>query len=432
MLGILIGLVLLMVLAYFGWSIIWLAPLIAGVVAFLNGMNILDTYTGEYMQGFVDFTKAWFPVFMLGAIFGKVMDDTGAAKSVAMWITKVIGKKRAILGVLIASAVLTYGGVSLFVVVFAVYPITLALFKEANISRTLIPPTLVLGAFTFTMTAVPGSPQIQNLIPMNYFKTTPMAAPIIGIVASLIMALGGYFYLAYRQKKLEEQGIGYVEPEEKAENEEKDTEEKEVSTPNPFLSFLPLIVIVILLNAFHIDIIISMIVGILLTMILNPKKVKGFLGSINAGAKGAVVAIINTAAAVGFGAVVKAVPDFSKITDMLMGIKGSPLISEALTTQLMAGVTGSASGGMGIVLEALGSQYYDLAIASGINLEAFHRIASVASGALILPHNGALLTLLAVTGITHKESYKDVFVIGVIIPTIATVVGIVLATIGII
>ena len=173
MLGILLGLITLMVLAYLGWSIIWVAPVAAGIVALTGGLNLLDAYTGTYMSGFVDFAQSWFPVFMLGAIFGKLMEDTGMARSVAGALTKLIGTNRAILGVLVASAVLTYGGVSLFVVIFAVYPLALSLFREADISRRLLPPTVALGAFTFTMTALPGTPQIQNLIPIEYFRKAP-------------------------------------------------------------------------------------------------------------------------------------------------------------------------------------------------------------------------------------------------------------------
>jgi H+/gluconate symporter-like permease len=145
MFGILLGLIVLMALAYLGWSIIWVAPIAAGVVALTGGLDLLDAYTDTYMGGFVGFARDWFPVFMLGAIFGKLMEDTGMAKSVAVALTKLIGTKRAILGVIVACAVLTYGGVSLFVVVFAVYPLALSLFREANISRRLMPAAVALG-----------------------------------------------------------------------------------------------------------------------------------------------------------------------------------------------------------------------------------------------------------------------------------------------
>ena len=270
MLSILIGLVMLMTLAYFNWSILWVAPLAAGVVALLSGLDVFETYTGPYMEGLVGFVKSWFPIFLLGAVFGKLMEKTGAAKSVAKKVTQLIGKKRAVLGVLIAAAVLTYGGVSLFVVVFAIYPIALELFREANISRKLLVPTFALGAFTFTMTSAPGTPQIQNLIPMEYFGTTPMAAPVIGIVTTLIMAVGGYLWLAYRAKKLSAKGDVFTEPTNQVPTEET-TDEK---VPNWVLSLLPLLIVVVLLNVVKMEALWSLLIGVLSIMILNVKDYK--------------------------------------------------------------------------------------------------------------------------------------------------------------
>ncbi|MCP3033334.1 GntP family permease [Halobacillus sp. A1] len=426
MLGILLGLIVLMALAYLGWSIIWVAPIAAGVVALTGGLDLLEAYKDTYMGGFVNFAKEWFPVFMLGAIFGKLMEDTGMARSVAVALTKIIGTKRAILGVLASAAVLTYGGVSLFVVVFAVYPLAISLFREANITRRLIPATVALGAFTFTMTAIPGTPQIQNLIPMDYFQTDAAAAPVMGLIAAAVMAGGGYFYLRWREKKLTAQGELFTEP------KEDKTMSKEDEIPNFILSLLPLVTVLVTLNLFNWDIVVALISGIVLIMLLNIHKFKRFVGSINGGAGGSVIAIINTSAAVGFGTVVREVPGFEQLTALLTGIKGNPLISEAVAVNILAGATGSASGGLGIALEALGSRYYEIAQSTGVSPEAFHRIASLSSGGLdALPHNGAVLTLLTITGMTHKDSYKDIFVVAVLIPVISVVVVILLASIGI-
>ena len=216
MTGIFLGLVLLMFLAYRGYSIIWIAPLSAMVVAIFGGLELLPAYKDLYMTGFVGFTKSWFPVFMLGAIFGTLMEYTGAAKSVAIFLTKLLGAKRAILSVVIGCAILTYGGISLFVVVFAMYPLALELFREANITRKLIPGAIALGSFTFTMTAVPGTPQIQNLIPMKYFFTEPTAAPVMGIAAAIVILGGGYAYLVWRERGYVKKGEGFIEPEKKS------------------------------------------------------------------------------------------------------------------------------------------------------------------------------------------------------------------------
>lgn len=428
MLGIILGLIVLMVLAYMGWSIIWVAPIAAGVVAIFGGLNLLEAYTDTYMSGFVGFAQQWFPVFLLGAIFGKLMEDTGMARSVAMALSRFIGTKRAILSVVVSAAILTYGGVSLFVVVFAVYPLSLALFREANITRKLIPPTIALGALTFTMTALPGTPQIQNLIPIASFETTATAAPLMGLAAAAVMGVGGYFYLRWREKKLSAQGEIFTEPKDK-----KMVEEEDGKTPLFLLSILPLLVVLVTLNIFGWDIVVALISGIVLILLLNIDKWRGYVKAMNAGASGSVLAIINTSAAVGFGTVVQNVPGFDRLTELLLGVRGSPLISEAIAVNILAGATGSASGGMGIALEALGEQYYQLALETGISPEAFHRVASLSSGGLdALPHNGAVLTLLAVTGMTHKDSYKDIFVVAVAIPILATVVAIILASFGVV
>ncbi|AXP08778.1 GntP family permease [Campylobacter hepaticus] len=426
MTGIILGLIILMVLAYLGWSIVWVGPIAAGVVALGGGLDLFDSYTNVYMGGFVAFAKTWFPVFMLGAIFGKLMELTYMASSVSLTIGKILGEKRAILGVILAAAILTYGGVSLFVVVFAVYPLALSLFKKANISKRLIPAAIALGAFTFTMAALPGSPQIQNLIPIKYFDTTAMAAPIMGIICGLIMFVGGYFYLKYRENYLKNLGEFYEESKDKY---QLPSDEK---IPHFILSLIPLLCVIILLNVFSFEIINALLCGIFAILLLNIHRFRNFVKAMNEGVQGSIIAIINTSAAVGFGSVVKAVPGFQTLTNLLLDFKINPLISEGIAVNLLAGATGSASGGMGIALEALGAKYKEIALSENIPLELFHRVASIASGGFdALPHNGAVLTLLAITSMSHKKSYLDICVVAVIIPIIALIVGIILAYFGI-
>lgn len=442
MIGIIVGLALLMYLAYKGHSIIWVAPLAAMVVAVTGGLNLLPAYTETYMTGLVGFAKTWLPAFMLGAIFGQLMDYTGAAESIATVLIGKIGTRFAVLAVVLACAVLTYGGISLFVVVFAIYPLAIALFREADIPRRLIPGSIALGSFTFTMTALPGTPQTQNLIPMQYFGTTPTAAPILGLVSTAFILGLGMLYLSRREKALRAAGEHFDEPDNL--DQEHDDDRK---LPNPLLSAIPLISVVVVLNIIlpMIDrsagttivqdggIIIALLVGIILSMLVNPSMYKGFPKKINDGAAASLTAIMNTSAAVGFGAVVRAVPGFETLTQAILSIGGSPLISLAISVNVLAGATGSASGGMGIALEALSEQYIALAAKHGINLEAMHRISSVASGGLdTLPHNGAVLTLLSGTGMTHQESYRDIFVTSVLLPVLSSIPVIIVASFGIV
>ena len=443
--GIFLGLGLLMYLAFKGYSIIWVAPLAAAVVALTGGLDIISTYMGPYMTGLVGFVKAWFPAFLLSAIFGNMMETTGAAKSIAIFLTHKLGSKLAIAAIVLSCAVLTIGGVSLFVVVFAIYPLALAMFKEANISRKLIPGAIALGAFTFTMTAVPGSPQIQNLIPMTYFGTTAMAAPIMGLTATFILFFGGVYYLNWKRNKLESQGEFYTEPD-LAHMGKKDDGEK---LPNILVALLPLVTVVTILNVLPYIvtfteeqkaagrsasefIVYALLAGIALIFVLNINKREKLMKSLAVGSQGALGAIMNTSAAVGFGTVVRAVPGFADLTNILLAIPGNPLISLAVAVNLLAGATGSASGGMGIALAALGAKYMELAKTTGIDPQAFHRIASLASGGMdTLPHNGAVLTLLNNTGMTHKDSYFDIMVVSLILPVVASIPAIALAAMGI-
>src|SRR5699024_3567035 len=236
---------------------------------------------------------------------------------------------------------------------------------------------------------------------------------------------GGYLYLRWQENVRRNRGEEYTEP-------EKAVTTDDSKPPHFILSILPLLAVLVTLNILGWDIVVALLSGIILIMVLNAHKVKKFVKAINDGAVGSVTAIINTSAAVGFGTVVKAVPGFDKLTELLLGIKGNPLISEAVAVNILAGATGSASGGMGIALEALGSKYYEIALESGMSPEVFHRVASLASGGLdTLPHNGAVLTLLTITGMSHRDSYKDIFVVAVLLPVISVIIAILFSTIGI-
>jgi H+/gluconate symporter-like permease len=427
MLGIFLAIALIMVLAYKGWSTIWISPIAAAVVALLGGMSLLETYKGAYMTGFVGYTVQWFPVFMLGAIFGKLMDCTLMAKSVALSISKLIGPKFAVLAVVLAGSILTYGGVSMFVAVFCLYPLALVLYREANIPRRLIPAAVTVGVFAYTMVCLPGTPQIQNLIPGRFFGTSPMAAPILGIICGILMGGSGTLYVMWREKVYKARGEHFTEPATAA------PEDPNERLPNIWLSLLPLVVVVVTLNVFKWDIIISLLTSIALILVLNFRKFRTFVNAINEGAKGSMMPIINVSAIVGFGAVVRAAPAFSDLVKLVTSIPGSPLVSLAIAVNVLCGATGSASGGLSITLEALAPEYIQIAARDGIPLEVMHRIAAIAASAMdTVPHNGAILTLLAVTGMSHKESYFDISITTIVIPLIVTAIGIVLASIGIV
>lgn len=432
MLGILLGLICLAFLTYKGMSILWVAPVSALVVAAFGGMNLLDAFTGDFMKAFGGYATSWFPMFMLGAIFGKVMEVTGAAESIAHFLAKKIGYKRAIIAVVVICGVLTYGGVSLFVVVFVMYPMGLALFREANLPRKMLPGSIALGAFAFTMTAFPGTPQLTNVIPATYFGTGPMSAPVIGIICGILMFILGILWLQYRTKKLQAAGEIFDEPEGETTAGVSNPED----LPKWYLAIIPPLLIIILFNAVKLNIVVALLVGVLAGIIIFIRRLKTFgnvIKTLNDGASGSMLAILNTAAGVGFGGVIKAVPGFEQLKTLVTGIDASPLISEAIAINVLAGATGSSSGGVSIVLEALGPQFIELAKQSGIALEVFSRVASISAGGLdTLPQCGAVLTVLAVTKLTHKDSYIDIFMCCTVIPISATILAIILGTLGVV
>ena len=430
--GIIFGLGLLIFLAYKGHSIIWVAPVCAIIVAAFSGLNLLDAYMGDYIRGTAEYIISWFPAFFLGAVYGKIMDMTGSARSLANKIVSLIGPKFALLAVVLPCLLMTYGGISLFVVVFVIYPMGYAIYREANLPRTLLPGAIAFGAFGITMTAIPGTPQIQNIIPTTYYGTTATAAPVMGIVAAFLIAVPGYIYLDWRIRQARKKGLGFVE-------DPKFVERSENSKPLPswhwLCGLLPLIVVVLMLNVLpdilrenrivdwnaNQSIVVALVAGIFVTCLMNINQAKTLLPAINKGADGSLTAIMNTACAVGFGSVVKIVPGFLLLKNAMLNMPGSILFSESVAVNVLAGATGSASGGMSIALEALGPQYLEKAIETGTNPELLHRIASLASGGLdTLPHNGAVLTLLAVSNCKHKESYIDICVTSCIIPVVVS------------
>ncbi len=432
LLGIFAGLILLIVLAYRGHSIVWVAPVCAVVVAVLGGLNILDSYLGDYMKGTADYVVSWFPAFFLGAVYGKIMDKTNSARSLANRLIRLIGSKYAVAAVVLPCLLMTYGGISLFVVVFVIYPMGYAIYREANLPRTLLPGAIAFGAFGITMTSIPGTPQIQNIIPTQYYNTTAFAGPLMGLVAALLIGVPGYLYLEWRVKNARKQGLGFVEDTKYTESA---TEASDQPSWHWLCGLVPLVVVILMLNVLpgvlakaglaqwetSQSIVVALLGGIATVCLMNLHQLKKLLPAINDGATGSLSAIMNTACAVGFGSVVKCVPGFALLKNAMLNMPGSILFSEAVAVNVLAGATGSASGGMSIALEALAPQYLEKATAIGLNPELLHRIASVASGGLdTLPHNGAVLTLLAVSHCTHKESYMDICVTSCIIPVVVS------------
>ena len=438
----------LMLCAYRGCSIILVAPFFAAVAAIGSQHVGLPVFSELYMTKLAEYVKTYYPIFLFGAVFAKLMETGGLASAVAAKIVGVLGEKRAILAVLLGCGALTYGGLSVFVVAFVMYPFGAVIFRQADIPKRLLPATLWMGIFSFAMVALPGTPQIQNIIPASYFGTSSWAGIGIGIFASAIFLGMGWAWLTYRMKKLKAAGEGY------GVHADRQGSKNKLARIKWQLAMLPLLLVVIVnvilsnpfgwewgfhwnndllislsglklpLLATHVgkvsaiwSISIALIASSLAAAWIGRKRLRetdGFLKPINFAAVSSGTAALNVASGFAFGCVLVAMPGFSPIRDMLLGLSASsgPLLSAVLATNIMCGITGSASGGLTIALSAFGEQWAEMAAASGVSLDALHRIVAIASvGIDPVPHCGALVTLLAICGLTHKQAYFDIVVL---------------------
>jgi H+/gluconate symporter-like permease len=468
LLGIIVALGFLIWLAYRGWSVLLLAPAAALVAAAAAQEPLLAHWTLTFMGSAAQFVAQFFPLFLLGALFGKLMDDSGSVQAIANYMSERLGPRRAVLAVVLAGALVTYGGVSLFVAFFVLAPMAHALFRSADIPRRLMPAAIALGTVTFTMSALPGTPAIQNAIPMPFFGTTPFAAPGLGITASLIMLGFGLWWLGRAEAVARRSGEGYgagTEPAKTAAANDQFIRERATAAhefdpaeiphgrhsdiaPPIFLAVLPLIVVVsvnLLMSAVILPrldsaflaerwgtsisavggvwaVAVALAVATATLIVINYRRLPSLRESMDAGANASVLPILSVASLVGFGAVVAAMPAFAMVTDWVLSIGGGPLVSLATAVNVLAALTGSASGGLTIALDALGDTYLRIAAEHAIDPALLHRVAVMASGTLdSLPHNGAIVTLLAVCGTTHRESYGDVVIVAIIGALIALV-----------
>jgi H+/gluconate symporter-like permease len=462
LLSILVSLGLLMLLAYRGISVLILAPLMALLAVLLSGQfqELLPIYTQVFMKAMGAYIIQYFPLFLLGSIFGKLMESSGHALTLANFITEKLGAQRALLAVALSCAILTYGGVSLFVVAFMMYPIGQSLFERANISKNLLPAAIALGAFTFTMTSLPGTPSVQNSIPSPYFGTDSFAAPGLGLIASFLMAVLGIWWLNLQSKNLGKPNQ-LVAQSDNGSGSSSSSPSKSAVHSSFKLAIMPIVIMGItnlimakwLLpnwqpkfltsNDFGISslasvsglwaIIIALCAGILyiyISQIIKTKQVKSSNEAVNHGSVGSMLPILNTASEVGYGSVIASLAGFLLIKEFVLNLSpGNPLISEAIAVNVLAGITGSASGGMSIALSTLGADYLAKAVALGINPEILHRIAVMASGCMdTLPHNGAVITLLGICQLSHRDAYKYIAMVTIVFPLLSLILVIGLAS----
>ncbi|MCR4673344.1 MAG: GntP family permease [Lachnospiraceae bacterium] len=419
-------LALVIFLAFRKWNIIVVSIIAAGILALLSGQNILEAFTVTFATGLSGYVKNFFLLFVVSALFGKFMEESGAAASIAKSLARLFGQRFAILGVLFAGMLLCYGGISALVIAFTMYPIALAVFKRADLPRRLIPGVIAAGCFTFAATCLPGTPQTINMVPIPYLSTTVSAAPVLGIICGAIGIVLTALYI-YREG---------AKARKKEEHFEADDATLEVLAKaetagegvNPFLAVVPMIVVIVLLVAFKLNAHVALLIACAVCYALFFKNIGNPMPAILAAVQSGTGAAITTGAIVGYGSVVSASAGYAILSDAMVNMNASPLISYSLTTTVLAGAAGSGTGGLAIALNNLAPKFIEM----GISPEVLHRIGCMAATGLdSLPHNGAVVVLLTLSGMTHKDSYKQIFITTVVLTLIVCVIGILLATAGI-
>jgi len=424
--GIIVSLGVIVVLALRGLGIAFIAPLAAALVAIFSGMDVFTTLMGPYMKGFISYASKFFLIFLSASIFGKYMEDSGAAKAIAGKLLALVGHKGpfyVLFSVAVITLMLTLGGVSMFVVIFTVMPIARPLFKEMNIPWHLFIAAFIFGIGSASMTMIPGTPSIHNIMPTKYLGTTPLAAPALGIFCAIMITALNAWYMHWQLKKAHAKGEGYADS---APSNVKEEIENTKILPGFLVSLVPPVAVIIALNVFKLDAMWALLTGCAVAAACFWKNIDSHFATINGGTNNTAIPIVNTCADVGYGMTVAATAGFKVVSAYLMAIPGPPIVALSAATFMMTGITGSASGGLAIVLETLISKY----AAMGLNPEMLHRVVVMSSGVFdAMPHSGATVTALAVAGLTHRQAYRHVFYGHVVATFLVMLVAIPLAVI---
>lgn len=419
LIGLFVAIILLVILAMKGVPILLIGLVCSSVVALTSGLNIYDVLKENYMTGYMTFLGRNLLIFLAGAMFGRMMEITGAANSIADFIVTKLGKSKGVLAIVLACCVLCYGGVSVYVVAFTIYPIAVSIFRDADIPRYFLPGAIGFGSVTFAMTS-PGTPQLQNILPTQSLGTDTMAGAVVGFIVGIVMLIIGYFWLSKMIKKAIAGGAHF-----EASEADRASMLQVTGLPNIIISLIPIVITIVVMNVLkvpaEVSITISVAIGLLLMRTFYDYH--QLLNDFTKSASGAISAATNTCAVVAFGSVVKIVPAFQSMIDWVTSLPLEPLLGCAIAVTVMCSICGSASGGLGISVPIVGPIY----MALGVPAAAIHRVASIASGALdSMPHNGYIVTLLNVCGCTHKEGYMPLFWLTVVVPTGGTLLAVLL------
>lgn len=418
LLGIIIGLVVYIILVYNGFNTIFISIIAAMIVALFGGLNPFTALTEFYSPGFAGFFQSYVIMFLFSCLFAKLMADSGAATSIALKVSALTDRAKSqkmrmflcVMTLPLVNMILTLGGVSLFVVTFILVGIARPLFEKNNVPWRLYTCSC-LGSATFTCVLFPGSPQIQNLIPMEYFGTTPTSGAVLGLISSLFMVIWGCVYIWIQISKAEKNGEGFITTGAAISADETIKSFDDFEAVPLWRALAPMVVLFVVLNGLKQSANIALACAIISCYIFLPRKNLNIKTILKASVPQGIMVVAAVAAASGFGRVISNVGGFQYVVSNLANIPGPKALQVVLAVNVAAGICGSSSSGMRICLEALGDQF----LATGIAPAALHRLVGISSVGLdTLPQCAAAQSTFAVTKLTHKQAYNNFLWISVI------------------
>ncbi len=409
-LGILLGFILLMIGAWKKINLLVVTLVASAVIAVMSGLNIAETWTGPYMDGFKSFAGGYLLLFCFGALFGKIIEDSGAGWRLAKTIANKAGDKWALAAFTLVTLVLLYGGVSIFVIIFFILPIAKNLFKRLRIPWYLFPGIAMIGTIP-PVGMLPGTLQILNIIPTNYFGTTLTAGAGVGIFATVVyiaMAVAYTKWILKRSKdKFDESEFNFSQA------GEIDEAAMDIKAPNAILSIIPIATALILINVLKLNIIYGLLVASIVGLVLFKSSLGDLWSTINTGITNGILPVIYVSVVVGVARTVSNVPFFEIMKNALLNLQIHGLLKVVATTSAVSAMTGSSSGSMTMILDLFSADF----LSWGYNAGLLHRLISVASlGFDSLPWNSVVVVFFTLSGVSYAKGYKHVFATTVIMP----------------
>lgn len=402
--GVILAIVLLMVLIYKRVSLIPASLVGVLLLAVTSGFTFYDLVMKHYSVSLAGFIAKYFLVFVTNALFGKVMEETLLVSAFSQMIGRWFGAKNAAFGALLITMILSYGGISVFVIVFTVYPIFLATFQKADLPRKLIPACIMSASCTAPLSMIPGGAQLNNIIPAQYMGTSPMAAPVVSIIAAIVTLTFIFLYFRHVFNEARSRGEHFSVVGDVAERIK--GFEKDPGIPG-WISILPMALIILLINGWNVDLSYAVLAGTALAVLLGWKNLPDKLHTLNQGVAKVGSASVVTAASVGFGGAVLACEGAQSILEAIAALPVNPIISLSLASSFAGVLTGNGGGGCDVAMNILSQQYLGM----GVQPEILHRVVAIATaGCSCLPHNGMLITVSDTCGFSAKECYPYIFI----------------------